>query len=268
MSSLPVPSDGFACSGDLRHRAVLGAEPSLALDKITLELAKIFDVPAAFISFTDDDAQWYMSAVGGMPEGSSGIRAGTAGTSPCGHVVATNREIIIEDVQSDTRFMFDPGLRDHGVRFYAGVPLRCDDKAVGAMCIIDTRPRCMSEREQHLLRLIAEGAMATARLQAASRDLLDRRLQMERDMHEAVEVQRGLLPPSVVTGKTWRVEHVYRPVAHLGGDFIDVLQRRDGRWAVILADVTGHGTSAGPSKQLRLSLSPAALRSSMRPSQS
>ncbi|MHC5028166.1 MAG: PP2C family protein-serine/threonine phosphatase, partial [Planctomycetota bacterium] len=246
MSSLRTrPSaDDSTTSPDLRHRDVLGAEPETALDRITLELSRIFDVPGAFISFADADAQWYISGVGSMPGSSEGIRAGTTGCSPCGHVVATNSEIFIEDVQADARFCADPDLAAAGVRFYAGIPLRDAEKAIGAMCIVDVRPRRMSAREHHLLRLIAEGAMATARLQSASRDLLHRRLQIERDLEQAVEVQRALLPPSVVEGKTWRVEHVYRPVAHLGGDFVDVMQRRDGRWAAILGDVTGHGTSA------------------------
>jgi sigma-B regulation protein RsbU (phosphoserine phosphatase) len=59
-----------------------------------------------------------------------------------------------------------------------------------------------------------------------------------------VRVQRFLLPPETIEGDGWRIEHLYRPVDRLCGDFIDVHERPDGRVAILVADVCGHGTSA------------------------
>ena len=63
-------------------------------------------------------------------------------------------------------------------------------------------------------------------------------------MQQAVNVQRFLLPEPSVEGGGWHIEHLYRPVEHLGGDLLDVQRRLDGSWVVLIADVTGHGTTA------------------------
>lgn len=223
---------------------ILLTEPEAGLDRVTQELARIFDVPGAFISFTDEDTQYYKSIVGELPEPYATTRTEPRG-SLCSHVVGMNDELIVEDLCADERFRDCEAVIRYGVRFYAGTPLRADSgRAVGAMCIVDLKPRRIAPRERELLRLLAEGAMAMVRLQAASRQLLERRLQMERDLGQAVRVQRFLLPPDRLEGAGWRIEHRYRPVEHLGGDFLDVYRRPDGSCAIIVGDVSGHGTSA------------------------
>jgi GAF domain-containing protein len=42
------------------------------------------------------------------------------------------------------------------VRFYAGFPLRLDGHAIGTLCVIDHRPRHLSEVQLQLLRDLAE----------------------------------------------------------------------------------------------------------------
>jgi sigma-B regulation protein RsbU (phosphoserine phosphatase) len=59
-----------------------------------------------------------------------------------------------------------------------------------------------------------------------------------------MRMQRFLLPPARIEGDGWRIEHLYRPAERLGGDFIDVHRRPDGRIMMLVADVSGHGTSA------------------------
>jgi sigma-B regulation protein RsbU (phosphoserine phosphatase) len=102
----------------------------------------------------------------------------------------------------------------------------------------------MTHSERELLRLLAGGVMAQVKLQAASRRLLERTLQIDRDLQQAVDVQRFLLPAATIGDEGWRIEHLYRPVDRLGGDFVDVQFRPDGRLAILVADVSGHGTSA------------------------
>ena len=45
---------------------------------------------------------------------------------------------------------------EQGWRFYAGVPLRINDLPIGSLCILDTKPRRLSEREQRLLEVLAD----------------------------------------------------------------------------------------------------------------
>jgi GAF domain-containing protein len=60
----------------------------------------------------------------------------------------------------DPRFADNPWLKQCGLRFYAGVPLRGPNGfPVGSLCILDTKPRDMSPQEQDLLKMIAADVM-------------------------------------------------------------------------------------------------------------
>ena len=75
------------------RRPVLGillTEPEEALDRVTQELAQIFDVPGAYISFIDEDTQYYKSAFGGLPEPFATTRTEPRADSLCSHVVGMN----------------------------------------------------------------------------------------------------------------------------------------------------------------------------------
>ena len=244
MLKAPIPIDEEQRLADLRQLDMLLTTPEEVFDSVTRELARIFEVPGAFITFIDQDTQYYKSAVG-LPPDQAATRTEPRELSICNHVVGHNEMLVVEDLLADERFRDNPIVLESGARFYAGTPLRADSgRAIGSLCIVDAQPRTMGEREQDLLRLIAEGVMAQVKLQIASRQLLHRTMQVERDLEQAVQVQRFLLPPANLSGDGWCISHLYRPVAHLGGDFLDVQQRPDGQLAILVADVSGHGTSA------------------------
>jgi serine phosphatase RsbU (regulator of sigma subunit) len=240
----PIPPDEAERLQDLRRLDILLTTPEEPLDRVTRQLAKIFDVPGAFISFIDEDTQYYKSEVGLPPEFAA-TRSEPRDLSVCSHVVGTNEMLVVEDLSADSRFRDNPAVIEFGIRFYAGTPLRGDGgHGVGSLCIVDDRPRTITPREQQMLGLLAEGVMAQVKLQSASRQLLRRSMQIERDLEQAIQVQRYLLPDDRIDAGGWRIRHLYRPAAHLGGDFVDVIKRPNGQVAVIVADVSGHGTSA------------------------
>ena len=74
-------------------------------------------------------------------------------------VIANDEILVVEDLSRDRRFANNPLLRDRGLRFYAGVPLRSNNLPIGSLCILDIKPRRMSEREKRLLEVMAEDVM-------------------------------------------------------------------------------------------------------------
>ncbi len=124
-------------------------------DRITKKLARVFEVPIALITFVDRDHQWFKSQVG-LPEEIAQARQTSRELSVCGHVIANNDVLVVEDLSRDRRFANNPLLRERGLRFYAGVPLRSNNLPIGSLCILDIEPRRMTEREKRLLEVIAE----------------------------------------------------------------------------------------------------------------
>jgi predicted PurR-regulated permease PerM len=127
-------------------------------DRITKKLARVFEVPIALITFIDRDHQWFKSQVG-LPEEIVKAQQTSRDLSVCGHVIANDELLVVEDLSRDRRFANNPLLKERGLRFYAGVPLRSNNLPLGSLCILDIKPRRMTEREKRLLEVIAEDVM-------------------------------------------------------------------------------------------------------------
>jgi predicted PurR-regulated permease PerM len=127
-------------------------------DRITKKLARVFEVPIALITFIDRDHQWFKSQVG-LPEEIAEAQQTSRELSVCGHVIANDEILVVEDLARDRRFANNPLLKERGLRFYAGVPLRSNNLPIGSLCILDVKARRMTKREKRLLEVIGEDVM-------------------------------------------------------------------------------------------------------------
>jgi predicted PurR-regulated permease PerM len=127
-------------------------------DRITKKVARLFEVPIALITLIDRDHQWFKSQVG-LPDDIAEAQQTSRELSVCGHVIANDEVLVVEDLARDRRFANNPLLKERGLRFYAGVPLRSNNLPIGSLCILDVKPRRMTEREKRLLEVIAEDVM-------------------------------------------------------------------------------------------------------------
>jgi len=127
-------------------------------DRITKRLARVFDVPIALISLIDRDRQWFKSHVG-LPEDLAKMRQTSRELSVCGHVIGNNEMLVVEDLARDRRFANNPLLKERGLRFYAGAPLRSNKLPIGSLCLLDIKPRRMTDHDKRLLEVMAEDLM-------------------------------------------------------------------------------------------------------------
>src|SRR5215475_7385611 len=67
---------------------------------------------------------------------------------------------------------------------------------------------------------------------------------MTRELEEARAVQSGLFPATAPEARGFEITGVCRPCREVGGDWYDYIPLRDGRLAVVLADVSGKGMGA------------------------
>jgi len=58
------------------------------------------------------------------------------------------------------------------------------------------------------------------------------------------QVQRAFLPQSRPQIAGYSFFDYYRPMTYVGGDYYDYVSLPDGRTAIIVADVVGHGMAA------------------------
>jgi serine phosphatase RsbU (regulator of sigma subunit) len=105
----------------------------------------------------------------------------------------------------------------------------------------------IGELEQSFNEMTAN--LETAVATATQKELLDKELQIARDL------QRSLLPADLPALASVEFATLFEPSAAIGGDYFDVLRVDHDRLAVVVADVSGHGLPTG----LRMAMLKAAL---------
>jgi len=93
------------------------------------------------------------------------------------------------------------------------------------------------------------GSLETLIETAAQKELLEKELEIARDLQES------LLPAEVPATEQVEFSTLFEPSAAIGGDYFDILRIDDDRIAVVIADVSGHGLPTG----LRMAMLKAAL---------
>lgn len=153
MREAPKPLNEEERLAVLEGYRVLDTPAEEAFDDVVALAAAIVDVPVALVSLVDRDRQWFKARIGRDAEQTE------RGVSFCAWVVYEEAPLVVSDVRNDARFFDNPQTQgDDGIRFYAGVPLRTPANVVlGALCVIDSRPREISpeqiERLERLARL-------------------------------------------------------------------------------------------------------------------
>ncbi|MBJ6123354.1 putative bifunctional diguanylate cyclase/phosphodiesterase [Sphingomonas mollis] len=140
---------------------LLDTPASESFDRITRLASQIFGLPAAAISLTDRDRQWFKSRVGidrcSIPRDSA----------PCSEVVETMQPLVIEGFLASPCYADSP-LGQAATRFYAGVPLiTSDGYGLGTLCVLGTEPRQVLPSEMSALIDLAAMVMAQIELQHA-----------------------------------------------------------------------------------------------------
>ncbi len=119
---------------------------------------------------------------------------------------------------------------------------------VAAYLYLDSRGRSGAPRQLppnssgFCLALAKMAGLAMANLKRL--DIERRSAQIEAELKAATAAQRWILPRDSVKAAPFTCSGVSRPGQYLGGDFFDAIVLPDGRLAVALGDVSGHGVAA------------------------
>ncbi|HEY4153184.1 MAG TPA: GAF domain-containing protein [Pseudolysinimonas sp.] len=130
---------------------VVGSAPDRRIDQIARMARDLLGASGASVTFLDHDRQLVKSAIGVSADDM--VRT----ESFCNTTISKSRLFVVEDAANDPRFVHHPWVvgPEH-VRFYAGYPLEAPEGVrVGALCVVDTKPRRFSRAEASLLRDLA-----------------------------------------------------------------------------------------------------------------
>jgi hypothetical protein len=130
---------------------VIGSGSDPRVDRITHMARDLLGASGAALTFLDHDRQWIKSSVA---VSSDDMRRDDAF---CNTTITGSRLFVVEDATKDARYATHPWVvGDEHVRFYAGYPIEAPEGVrVGALCVVDTKPRHFSKAEASLLRDLA-----------------------------------------------------------------------------------------------------------------
>jgi GGDEF domain-containing protein len=115
----------------------------------------------ALVTFVDRDLQWVRAAAG------AGTKAFVDGRSPrhltlCDRTIKGRGVLVVPDTERDPVYRASRHVAwQVGMRFYAGAPLiTTEGYAIGTLCVMDVRPRGLSERQRRSLAVLAAETVA------------------------------------------------------------------------------------------------------------
>ena len=160
MKSGAIPKNETERLKKLKSLDILDTLEEEAYDDLTLLAAQICDAPISLVSLVDQSRQWFKSHHG------LDARETPREFAFCGHAIHQDDILIIEDTNLDERFKDNPlVINEPNIRFYAGAPLIFEnDIRIGTLCVIDTKSRTLTQKQQLSLQALSRQVVAQLEL--------------------------------------------------------------------------------------------------------
>lgn len=148
-----IPENDSRRLEKLYEYQILDTHSEDSFDKIALLAAQIFNTTSAFISFVDRDRVFFKSNLSLLPE--SQIRRKD---SLCTLAILNANVTVFNDTHTSPDLIDSPYVApEDGIRFYAAAPLRTPEGyMVGAICVMDTEPREITDSQVDMLKTLAK----------------------------------------------------------------------------------------------------------------
>lgn len=139
----------------LLETGALDPKQDPVLDSLCGEVGRYFDVPMCTVTLLDR-ARQQIRAAQGLGTGDT-----PRDTAFCNYTILSDEVFVVNDALADERFRDNPYVTGAPfLRFYAGAPLIfLKNIRLGALCLLDTKPRAFSLGDKAELQLFAERAV-------------------------------------------------------------------------------------------------------------
>jgi len=162
------------------------------------------------------------------------------GAGMVGHVASTRKMHYAPDVTLDPYYMAcEPDTRSE-----VAIPLQRDGELVGVFTASHCEVNAFCSDQLSLLQGLCDHVAVAVHNARRFGDERGQRERMSREAEEARSIQQALLPRSSPLIPGFSVSGLSIPAGSVGGDWYDFIPLANGRWGLVLADVSGKGTAA------------------------
>ena len=161
-----LPDDDAKRVDVLTATRVLEGDKREALNALAKRAADVFNTNVAVISMIDKQREYFVGQSGTFPnaitDDAGALLPMAREHAICNYVVGGNEALVVPDIERDPRFADNETIKLWDKRFYAGAPLRiAGGQIIGALCILDSKPRTLEDNEVALLATMAADVAAT-----------------------------------------------------------------------------------------------------------
>jgi len=211
------------------------------IDNIVNDVARSFGCVEAGVYLHDEEhGEMVLAGVHGCSVNHKGYRLKIGKEGMVGYVASTGQMRYAPDVRKDDYYI---GC-EHSTLSEVVIPLYVGERLVGVFTAshpeLDAFPRQQLRMLQALCDHVAVAVHNARRFQSERAE----RETMSREAQEARAMQQALLPKSSPYIPGFVVSGLSVPASAVGGDWYDFIAFPDGRWGLVLADVSGKGTAA------------------------
>jgi len=214
------------------------------IDKVVNDVARSFGCVDADIYLHDEERGELVLA---CAHGCAGCVAHGHGHSlkigkegMVGHVAATGQMRYAPDVRKDPYYI---GCEET-TRSEVAIPLQVEGKLVGVFTTSHHQLDAFPPDQLRLLQALCRDVAIAVHNARRFRQEQHQREEMNREAQEARAIQQSLLPKSAPYIPGFAVSGLSVSAGVMGGDCYDFIPLENGRWGLVLADVSGKGTAA------------------------
>src|SRR5580693_8987859 len=211
------------------------------IDNIVNDVARSFGCLEAGIYLHDEErGEMVLAGVHGCSVNHKGHRLKIGKEGMVGYVASTGQMRYAPDVRKDEYYI----ACEESALSEVAIPLHVGERLVGVFTAshpeLDAFPREQLRILQALCDHVAVAVNNARRFQSERAE----RETMSREAQDARVMQQALLPKSSPLIPGFVVSGLSVPAGAVGGDWYDFIPFPDGRWGLVLADVSGKGTAA------------------------
>jgi sigma-B regulation protein RsbU (phosphoserine phosphatase) len=124
------------------------------------------------------------------------------------------------------------------------IPLHVDGKLIGVFTASHPELDAFPPEQLRLLQALCGHVAVAVHNARRFQQVRHEREAMSREANEARKIQQALLPKASPYIPGFAISGLSTPAGAVGGDWYDFIPFDDGRWGLVLADVSGKGTAA------------------------
>ncbi len=189
MISAELPENEIERLKALERYNVLDTNAEADFDELVKLASQICETPISLVSLIDSTRQWFKAKIGMESNETSREIAF------CAHGILKNELMEVNDATQDNRFYDNPLVTgDLGIKFYAGIPLTTSDGFnLGTLCVIDTKPKVLSDYQKEALKTLGKQVIAQLELRYKLHLLSTKQNQLESTIETLNETRNKLI---------------------------------------------------------------------------